>query len=166
LQREAYHTDADNAASGSARNSPLDVADASAWPWETDSHGCPFPFPFRGDSALSGAPDNHPSSSRQLAILSDPAASFLADVFVARYRAQPTLLALIRSPQASRGDNSPDDQLNLPELPSRSAECRVVESARIAHRNVLDARALSDRDRIACRDEAFFSSTVESSKHV
>ena len=61
----AYHRDADNAASGNARDSP-DAASASASvPLSgTDSPGCPFPFPFRGDNALFGAPGSHPSSSR------------------------------------------------------------------------------------------------------
>lgn len=64
----AYHRDADNAASGSARDSS-DVANASASvsPSGKDSPGCPSPFPSRGGNALSGAPDSHPSSSRRLA---------------------------------------------------------------------------------------------------
>lgn len=50
-------------ASGSARDSP-DAASASASvpPSGTDSPGCPSPFPFRGDNALFGALDSHPSS--------------------------------------------------------------------------------------------------------
>jgi len=68
----AYHRDADNAASGSARDSS-DVANASASvsPSGKDSPGCPSPFPSRGGNALSGAPDSHPSSSRRLASARD-----------------------------------------------------------------------------------------------
>lgn len=64
----AYHRDADNAASGSARDSP-DVASASASapPSGTDSPGCPSRFPFRGGNALFGALDSHPSSLRRFA---------------------------------------------------------------------------------------------------
>jgi len=62
----------DNAASGSARDSP-DAASASASvpPSGTDSPGCPSPFPSRGDNALFGAPDSHPSSSRRFASAHD-----------------------------------------------------------------------------------------------
>lgn len=64
----AYHRDADNAASGSARDSPdAASANASVPPSGMDSPGCPSPFPFRGDNALFGAPDSHPSSSCRFA---------------------------------------------------------------------------------------------------
>ena len=62
----AYHRDADNVASGSARDSS-DAASASASvpPSGTDSLG--FPSPSRGDNALFGVPDSHPSSSSRFA---------------------------------------------------------------------------------------------------
>jgi len=88
----AYHRDADNAASGSARDS-LDVANASANapPSGMGSPGCPSQFPFQDGNALFGVLDSHPSSLRRFARKSSTIPRAHSCVFITCYHMAPTI---------------------------------------------------------------------------